>query len=112
MHHKEIIQKQLETIKTKLEKEVAALEEHAPDFGSDTDHFEEETSEAEQYSTNLGIGETLRARLADVETALEKLTHGTYGICETCKEPIEQGILTIDPESRYCRNCKMKMKKT
>lgn len=111
MHNKESIQQKLEALKMKLEKEIDQLEEHAPEFGSDTDHLEEKTSEAEQYSANLGVGETLRARLADVETALEKLAHGTYGICEKCGMAIEPEILAIDPESRYCRECKLAMKK-
>lgn len=40
--------------------------------------------------------------LRDVDRALEKLSVGTYGLCETCHEPIEADRLASDPLTRYC----------
>ena len=40
--------------------------------------------------------------LRDVDRALEKVTAGTYGLCETCREPIEADRLAYDPLARYC----------
>lgn len=111
MHNTHNAKTRLEALKGELEKEIKELEEKAPEFGSDTDHFEEETSEAEEYSKNLGIAKALRGRLANVETALEKLAAGTYGKCETCGMALSGKMLETDPESRYCEMCKFKMKK-
>ncbi len=40
--------------------------------------------------------------LRDVDLALEKISAGTYGLCETCREPIESERLASDPLTRYC----------
>jgi sigma-B regulation protein RsbU (phosphoserine phosphatase) len=40
--------------------------------------------------------------LQEVDAALERMEAGTYGICETCKDPIENDRLLLDP---LCRNC-------
>lgn len=99
----------LEQIKGELEKEIKPLEEEVPEFGSDIDHFEEESNEAEEFSNNLSVAKVIRERLANVETALEKIEKGTYGTCEKCKKPIKALLLDIDPESRYCKECKLAM---
>ena len=96
----------LEKTKTDLEKQIHDLEDKSPDFGSDTDHFEEETSETVEHQTQFGIAHELRKRLADVETALEKMQEGTYGKCENCGKEIEMEVLKLVPESRYCKTCK------
>ena len=61
--------------------------------------------------TNLSVAQVIRERLANVETALEKIAKGTYGICERCKKTIETRVLDIDPESRYCKECKLEINK-
>jgi DnaK suppressor protein len=76
------------------------------DFGSDIDHFEEESDEAEELGNQLAIAQDLKKRLDDIEVALEKIREGKYGICEKCGREIETEILDIDPESRLCKNCK------
>lgn len=40
--------------------------------------------------------------LQDVDTALERIEHGTYGLCDTCHDPIEPERLMADPLMRYC----------
>jgi sigma-B regulation protein RsbU (phosphoserine phosphatase) len=40
--------------------------------------------------------------LADVDAALKRMTDGTYGICETCHEPVEKERLLADPLVCYC----------
>ena len=79
-----------------------------PDMGSDTEGetFEEETDEAEEYSKNLGIKQVLKERLLDIKNALDKITRGSYGRCEKCGKEIEPKLLEVNPESRYCKNCK------
>lgn len=97
---------QLAQARADLEKQIHDLEDKSPDFGSDTDHFEEETNETTEHGTQFGIAHELRKRLADVESALEKIEERKYGICENCGKEIELEVLKIVPESRYCKNCK------
>lgn len=103
----------IKTCKAKLEKTQAELQseikklEIAPDYGHDTDHFEEAAEEVEEFSKNMGIEQTFKERLNDVAHALSKIAAGTYGACEKCHKEIELKILEIDPESRFCRECKI-----
>jgi phosphoserine phosphatase RsbU/P len=44
----------------------------------------------------------LRELLREVDSALERMQAGRFGICETCHDPIEADRLLVDP---LCRNC-------
>ena len=43
--------------------------------------------------------------LAEVEAALKRVDHGTYGVCESCGEPIPEPRLRALPWARYCLKC-------
>jgi phosphoserine phosphatase RsbU/P len=43
-----------------------------------------------------------RALLDEVDAALARISTGTFGICETCHEPIERDRLAADPLLRFC----------
>ncbi|HYL97560.1 MAG TPA: SpoIIE family protein phosphatase [Blastocatellia bacterium] len=40
--------------------------------------------------------------IREVDLALERVSAGTYGLCETCHDSIEVEILKSDPLARYC----------
>jgi sigma-B regulation protein RsbU (phosphoserine phosphatase) len=44
----------------------------------------------------------VRELLREVDSALERMQAGSFGICETCHDPIENDRLLVDP---LCRNC-------
>ena len=44
----------------------------------------------------------LAGLLREVDSALERMDKGSYGLCETCHDPVEQGRLLADPLVRYC----------
>ena len=46
--------------------------------------------------------EALRELLIEVDSALERMKEGTYGICETCHDTIEKDRLISEPLIRYC----------
>lgn len=50
--------------------------------------------------TSRGSG--LAGLLREVDSALERMDKGTYGICEECHESVEQDRLLADPLCRYC----------
>ena len=79
------------------------------DMGDDIDSFEEEADETTENVANAGMVETLKRQAHRVDDALQKMEAGTYGVCEKCHQPIEEQLLAIDPESRYCRACKLAM---
>ena len=95
----------LESEKSNLLGKIETEEEHE-DFGSDQDHLDEEADEAESLGTKIAIGTDYRKRISDIDTALQKIKEGRYGICEKCGGEIEEDVLTASPESKFCKNCK------
>ena len=46
-----------------------------------------------------------RRKLADIEDALGRLAAGRFGSCEQCGSPVQAGLLSAVPETRYCARC-------
>src|SRR5690349_20318082 len=44
--------------------------------------------------------------LNKIETALKKLSEGTFGVCESCEEEIELKRLEARPTASLCVSCK------
>jgi DnaK suppressor protein len=44
--------------------------------------------------------------LTKLDLALKKIDEGTFGICETCEEPIGKKRLEARPETSLCIKCK------
>src|SRR3954452_4815720 len=65
---------------------------------ADSSQVTAERGEAEVIATKL------RETLNEVERALAKFDHGTYGRCEGCGEPIPEARLEAKPAARYCIN--------
>ncbi|NIN01086.1 MAG: SpoIIE family protein phosphatase [candidate division Zixibacteria bacterium] len=49
--------------------------------------------------------EQLMRLLRDVDSALERMDNGSYGLCNVCQEPIERERLIADPLTRNCLEC-------
>jgi DnaK suppressor protein len=104
----------IEKYKNKLKQERKMLlaeireSEKPSTFGTDIDSGDEETDEAEELSNQLAIAHDLKNRLSEIDIALGKIQSGGYGICESCGKHIEDEILEISPESRFCKECKLK----
>ena len=112
----DISPKELQELKEQLEKEAGEIEaelsakKKVPDYGSDAEGemFEEEADEAEEFGKQLGVQEIYKERLADIESALDKMNKGAYGKCEQCEKDIPLEVLRVNPESRLCKDCKNK----
>ena len=63
------------------------------------------TTEAISRLTEIGVGTSLEVGLARTERALAKLDDGTYGICDSCGEPILPARLEAMPDSVLCVAC-------
>uniref|UniRef100_A0A7C3ZA33 Zinc finger DksA/TraR C4-type domain-containing protein n=1 Tax=Desulfobacca acetoxidans TaxID=60893 RepID=A0A7C3ZA33_9BACT len=57
---------------------------------------------AETHLTLLG---PKRQELEAIEEALNRIELGTYGLCESCGQPIEPRRLEVMPETPFCRQC-------
>ena len=43
--------------------------------------------------------------LQEVDSAVERMDHGTYGICEACQDTLPQERLLTDPLAPMCLDC-------
>ena len=50
----------------------------------------------------LGQADDLVHLLRTVDSALERMEAGTYGVCEVCSEPVQHGLLRAYPAIQYC----------
>lgn len=64
--------------------------------------LQERKQRLEEAASTLKDPAELDHLLRDVDEALAKVSKGTYGLCETCHEPIEPERLAFDPMIRYC----------
>jgi len=44
----------------------------------------------------------IRDLLSEIDAALERIDNGSYGLCESCHDPIEAGLLERNPLARFC----------
>ena len=72
--------------------DLSTADQHPAELGS-------ETFERELELTTLSIVE---GELKEIDDALRRLDHGSYGICEECGKPIDEARLEAVPWARYC----------
>ena len=111
----------IEQLKEKLEKERESLQKELQTFAAedknvkgnwdakrinadDTD-MEEKADEVEEYDNMLSLEHSLESKLKEVTLALEKISAGTYGVCEKCGKEIEKERLEAYPEAKLCIKC-------
>lgn len=70
---------------------LSTLPIHMADMG--TDNYEQEFT--------LGLVETERKLLREINLALAKIQNGTFGICEGTGKPISKARLEVQPWARY-----------
>jgi DnaK suppressor protein len=96
---------QIETLRNKLLSERATIvppepvapdEPPTPDVGDIQDAA---ATEAAQL-TERTLAEHAQARLRDIDSALQRIREGTYGICEVSDEPIPAARLLAFPTAR------------
>lgn len=46
-----------------------------------------------------------RRAITDTAQALQRISEGTYGVCDNCHRPIPLGRLRGVPHARYCTRC-------
>lgn len=63
------------------------------------------TTEAVSRLTDIGVGQSLEQVLARTDRALAKLDDGSYGICDSCGDPIAPGRLRALPDGVLCLSC-------
>jgi RNA polymerase-binding transcription factor len=102
---------QLEIEYKRLTGELAQLQTNASSAeerreGSPFGKREEEATETLELEKRLTLENRIRQEMATVEHALEKITKGTYGVCDNCGQPIDPQRLEALPQANLCMKCK------
>ena len=75
------------------------------DFGGS---FADAASVTAERTEVLGLVESLKSQLDDVDRALAHIEAGTYGTCDICGAEIDPDRLEFRPASVLCVDCKNK----
>lgn len=92
------VQQELDHLREFLQAEVDV----EPDEG-DAEIFEREK--------NAALIAVLEHKLQDIDAALRSIEKGSYGICERCHNPIEEGRLEVKPDATLCLSCQEEVEK-
>ncbi len=79
--------------------------------GSPFGKREEEATESFELERRLSLEKRIKDQLAEVERALAKFEDGTYGLCDSCGQPIDPARLEALPQASLCVNCKARQAK-
>jgi RNA polymerase-binding transcription factor DksA len=99
---------QLEAERDELRRRLAEL-----GFGDDGGlEYDGNFADSSQVTAERGEAEalarTLRETLTEVEHALSKVADGSFGMCESCGNPIAEPRLEAMPAARFCMDCASK----
>jgi len=79
--------------------------------GSPFGKREEEATESFELEKRLTLEKRIIDQLAEVEHTLRKFEEGTYGLCDSCGQPIDPARLEALPQANLCLNCKAQQAK-
>lgn len=109
------IRDNLVTERTELEEQLKEIEESvfqspqsevSGEVGYDTDDYADAGSATFEREKDLSIANNVQDLLVKVNRALEKIDEGTYGVCESCGNPIDSARLKALPSVVLCLDCK------
>lgn len=102
----------LEATRVRTTERITAL---ARDFASvvasceaaayDDEHDPEGHTIAFERQQVAGLLAGAKAHLAEVHAAIDRLAHGTYGTCGSCRAPVAPARLRAEPTARTCVRC-------
>ncbi len=110
----EKIREALLAYRDRLSGDLSSIEEEARQAGEQefsVDHMADHGSDTFFHDFNLGLIENVGRTLVEIDRALARLDHGTYGKCLLCKEPIPKARLEYLPWARFCVPCQTKIEK-
>ena len=101
----------LTQLRRELSGDITDLEADA--FSTDGDRLSVDNpadigSESFAQEFSLELLQRDEATLQEIDEALERVRVGTFGLCESCQEPIPKARLNTVPHARFCVECQRK----
>jgi DnaK suppressor protein len=88
-----------------LEADLLSLFAAAQASNADDEHDPEGQTIAYERAQLTAVLDSARRQVAELEEALRRLDTGTYGVCESCGDPIPPERLEARPTARMCVGC-------
>lgn len=85
--------------------------EAAGDISSYTYHMADIATDTYDREFTMSLASNDRALMYEIDEALKKISDGTYGVCEECKDLISKVRLKAIPYARLCLKCQEKKEK-
>ena len=99
---KELLNQQMEALLQDAGKTVSGMTEEKNNFPDPTDRASLESDR----NFELRIRDRERKLINKIRQALERIEDGTFGLCESCEEPIGLERLRARPVTTLCIDCK------
>jgi DnaK suppressor protein len=98
----------IEKLTTERERILLKLTDLGQELSAHVDPADPEdlASDLVEHEMALSRIQELENRLKVIDEALQKVSQGTYGICERCGESIDPARLEVVPETTLCIGCK------
>jgi len=99
-----------EALKIELEDRLAALQSRLASIKKDVTRRHsgdsaEQAQERENDEVVDAIGNETAQSIRVIQSALERIESGTYGLCDSCGEDIGRARLEAVPEATRCVDC-------
>jgi RNA polymerase-binding protein DksA len=102
-------QRVLDAISYLHEETPGSLAEETQEVAGTLDNHLGETATATlDREIDYSLEENSEQVLKAIEGALERIHEGTFGICQTCREPISEERLEAIPYATQCIDCRRK----
>lgn len=90
---------------SELDRSLRSLFEASQDANVDDEHDPEGSTIAYERAQLTAVLDASRRRLGDLDDALARVADGSYGVCESCRNPIPDDRLAARPFARTCVAC-------
>jgi RNA polymerase-binding protein DksA len=112
-HFREILveerQRVLDAISYLHEETAGSLEDETEEImGTSDNHLGETATATLDREIDYSLEENSEQVLRAIDHALERMEEGTFGICETCGQPISEERLEAIPYATQCIDCRRK----
>jgi len=102
LEEKKTLEKELKEIANKNPNIKGDFKTRFPQYGETNDENAQEVADFEKMKS---LEYELETKLAKINETLKKIEQGSFGICETCKKPIEEPRLKAMPIATTCSVC-------
>lgn len=106
------VRDQLETHRKRVTADVVATEQGIADLLDDSDGAGSDQADIGSASlerdAEMSLASNARDMLLQIEHAMTRIEFGTYGVCESCGNPVGKQRLMAFPRATLCMTCKQR----